>query len=283
MMNLSCRLLLPALLLAVVLPARAGTRIEKSLKLEPGGRFVLDSSAGSVTVSGGPASGARVVITSNRDELESRYALRYEESPGLARVIAEKKTSGLLEWLRGESLHFEVQLPSRTQLEVQTGGGSISVSSISRDAKLHTSGGSIEVSGIGGRLETHTSGGSLDLKDVKGDILAHTSGGSISISGAEGRVDAETSGGSVEVRFAPGNSKGGRIETSGGAMEIAVDPKADLQVEASTSGGTVDTDLPIGQPGTRPRSEISGRLGKGGDMLRVHTSGGSIRILPTSH
>ena len=60
---------LALLALAVAAPrAGADSRIEKNLKLDPGGKFVLDSDAGSVTLTGSSERGASVVITSNRDD-----------------------------------------------------------------------------------------------------------------------------------------------------------------------------------------------------------------------
>ena len=73
-----------------------------------------------------------------------------------------------------------------------------------------------------------------------------------------------------------GNSRGGTLATSGGGIEVTVDPGADLAIEAS--GNAVRTDLPIAVHGEISRGSLSGTLGKGGNTLRLHTSGGSVRI-----
>jgi DUF4097 and DUF4098 domain-containing protein YvlB len=302
---------LAALALGFPRPALAEYRTEKNLKLEPGGRFTIDSSAGSVTVTGSSESGARVVITSNRDDLEGLFDFRFDESPGEVRVTARKRH--MFGGTNNLHLHFDVRVPAETGVSVRTGGGSVELSRLSRDADLNTSGGSVKVSdlsanlkahtsggniqlrqvtgnaridtsgggiegdSIGGSLDARTSGGSVQLDDVKGDLLAHTSGGSIRIENAAGRVDAQTSGGSVEVAFAKGNARGGEVGTSGGGVRVALDPSVNLSLEASTSSGRVTSGVPMVVNEVSP-SHLSGKIGSGGETLRVHSDGGPVRI-----
>jgi hypothetical protein len=293
-------------------PVRADYRSEKALKLDPGGRFVIDSSAGSVNITGASGSGARIVITSNRDDLEQLLELQFEESAGEARVTARRRNS--YEWPKRAWVHFEVHVPADTRTEVKTSGGSVEISGLRGDAKLSTSGGSIKVTDLSanlragssggsirveeikgsvevdtsggsidgdsvtGRLEARTSGGSIRLERVGGDVLAHTSGGSIRIEDAGGRVDAKTSGGSVDVAFAKDNGHGGELETSGGGVTVRLDRSANLNLEASTSAGSVSSDLPIQVVGTLSKSHLSGTIGSGGETLRLHSDGGPVRI-----
>ncbi len=283
--------------LALGAQARAQSRIEKHLALSPGGEFVLQADGGSVTVTRGNSSGAEVVITSNRGDLQSRYTFNFESSPGFARVTARRNGS-FWNWGWGwhGSLHFDVTVPAETRLSLKTGGGSIVVSSLRGEEELNTSGGSIDASDIRGNLSANTSGGSINLREVDGDAViatsggsirvasldgslqAHTSGGPIRITGVTGRVEASTSGGSVEAVFARGDSRGGDLETSGGSINVRLDPSVNLNIDASTSGGSVSSDLPLRVVGKISKSNLRGTLGSGGEMLRLHTSGGSIHI-----
>lgn len=280
--------------LALGSPARAEFRMEKNLKLEPGGRFVLDSDSGSVSVTGTPQSGANVVITSSREDAESLFNFSFEDGAGTARVTARRKYG--FKWHKNVSLHYEVRVPASTRLELRTGGGSVKVYGIRGESDLHTSGGSIDVSSLAGNLMAHTSGGDINLRQVDGDarietsgggievvsldgsLRANTSGGPIRIESVSGRVDAHTSGGSVHATFDRGNTRGGVLETSGGSIQVKLDAKVNLNLDASTSGGSVWTDLPITVVGRISGSALQGTLGAGGETLRLHTSGGSIRI-----
>jgi len=274
--------------------AFADSRIEKTLKLEPGGRFVLDSDQGSVTVAGTAHSGAKVVITSNRDDLEDLFRFSFEGEPDLARVTARRR--GWHGWPHNVSLHFEVEIPAKSSVDLKTGGGGIELNSVQGTARLETSGGPIQVSALTGKLEAHTSGGriavrevdgnadvetsggSIEVRSLGGDLRAHTSGGPIRVQGITGRLEAGTSGGSVSVELARGNSRGGEVETSGGSITVGLDPKANLEIDASTSGGSVSSDLPITVVGKIGGSSLHGTLGSGGELLRLHTSGGSIHL-----
>ena len=294
------RMLAPAAAAAVlsVLPALAETRIEKNLKLDPGGKLTVDSDAGSLDVTGSSSSGAHVVLTSDKDDFESRFDLKVEELPGEVRITLKKKDAftSWSSWFSSAKIRFEIQVPTKTATALQTGGGHIKLSSLDGDQNADTSGGHIEVkdvhgnvnaetsgghislSKIAGNAKVETSGGHIEADGVEGNLSAETSGGHIEIRGAKGRVDADTSGGHVAVGFAKGNAHGGKIESSGGGITVSVDPNVDLAIDASTSGGSVRTDIPVKILGKVTGSSIRGTLGKGGETLYVHTSGGSVSI-----
>jgi len=112
------------LLLALAGGAQASTRIEKDLKLAPGGTLGLDASGGDVTVKGTSESGARVVITTNIPDLESAFDLRFDEQPQAVQIVAHRRRSAT--WhphLR--ILKFDIEVPRQTNVELKTGGGDI--------------------------------------------------------------------------------------------------------------------------------------------------------------
>jgi hypothetical protein len=293
-------------------PAFAETRIEKTLKLAPGGEFRLDTDMGKVTLVGSGEADVHVVVTSRRKDLEELMTFRWDESPGLVSITAVKKHKLSLFSGSGHGVQYEVRVPTETRVSVETSGGGITISAIHGAVRADTSGGGIGITDVVGDVEADTSGGgislrkihgrvvadtsgggveaieidgsiraessggSIELEQVTGDIEADTSGGGIRIVGAGGRVQADTSGGGIEASFARGNSLGGVLTTSGGGIEVQVDPSADLSIEAS--GNAVRTDLPLAVRGEISRGSLSGTLGKGGNTLRLRTSGGSVRI-----
>ena len=267
---------------------------------------------GKVTLVGSNEADVHVVITSRRKDLDELLTFRFDESPGLVSITARKKHK--FDWFSsaGGHIQYEVRVPSETKVWIDTSGGGITVSGIhgevrtdtsgggisitdvvgnvdadtsgggitlreiQGDVRADTSGGGVEATGITGSVKAESSGGSIELERVSGDIDADTSGGGIRILEAGGRVVADTSGGGIEASFVRGNSRGGRLSTSGGGIEVSIDPGADLAIEAS--GNAVKTDLPLAVRGEISRGNLSGTLGKGGNTLRLHTSGGSVRI-----
>jgi DUF4097 and DUF4098 domain-containing protein YvlB len=297
------------------MPALADTRIERELALQPGGKFILDTDNGSVRVVGGSGSGARVVITSSRDDLESLYDVKFEERPGEVEVNVDRKgAKKWFNWGNSGKMKFEIEVPESTEIDIDTSGGSIVVEAIDAPARLDTSGGSINASNIRGDLLADTSGGSITIEevdgnvnadtsggginvhgvrgnvradtsgggitigDVTGDIAADTSGGSIRIEEAGGQVQAESSGGPVLVAFSSGNSAGGALSTSGGGITVTLDGSVNLDIDAASSGGSVDFDVPVTVQGRVSRTAVKGTLGSGGELLKLRSSGGGIKI-----
>lgn len=293
------------------LPLAAQSRVEKTLRLEPGGSFRLDTDLGSVTVTGKPTPDVHLVVTGRR-ELNDLLSFRFDEGAHSVTVTARRKHhfSG---WF-GDSgrVHYRIEVPAQTALDLDASGGKISISGIRSRSKLETSGGAIEARDLVGDLQAHTSGGSIRLRDIEGgmrvetsgggieggnlrgelsaktsggsitlervtgDIHATSSGGGIRIAEAGGRVEVKTSGGSIEASFAKGNARGGSLETSGGGIEVAIDP--DLGFEIDAKGNSVKTEVPVRVLGEVSRTSLRGSLGKGGAPLRLHTSGGGVRI-----
>lgn len=299
--------------LALAAPAAlAESRVEKTLKIDVGGRLEVDTEMGSVTVTGGSGSDVHVVVTSRNRDLEEILALRFVDGGKTARITGRKKGGHLFNWSDGGRVHFEIEVPPSTALDIDTSGGGISVSSIRAAVKVRTSGGSLDIRDVTGEVDGHTSGGGVRLKAIQGrarvqtsggsidgadldgpvtadtsgggitmkrvtgDLKVHSSGGSIHIDEAAGQVDADTSGGGIHAAFARGNSRGGRLESSGGSIELSLDPEANLDIDASANH--VASDLPLRVQGEISRHHLRGTLGKGGASLRLHTSGGGIRI-----
>ena len=272
---------LPVVLAGLLVPAlslSAGTRLEKALRLEPGGRFSLDTDLGSVTVTGTATPGARLVITSKRQDLDELLRFTFREDAGSVSITARRRHGRSFGWFNsgGDSIHWEVQVPEQTRVEIDSSGGAIKVASLRSDARLRTSGGGIEAAELDGSIDAETGGGSVDLDRVSGDIHARSSGGGIHIRDAGGRVEADTSGGGIEASFTKGNARGGSLSTSGGGIRVAIDPSVGLRIDAS--GNSVHADIPITVQGAISRGKLQGTLGRGGELLRLYTSGGGVRI-----
>ena len=284
--------------LLIATPTWAQSRVERRLALASGGRFVLDTEAGGVTITGDSASGATVTVTSDREDLNDRYDFQFEERAGEAKVTVKRRgtLSGLFgNWSSG-NMKIEVHVPKATVIDVHTAGGGIQASALAGNVRVdtsgggldlrdiigdvdgHTSGGSIHIAQVRGAVDADTSGGGIDVNDVRGPVRAHTSGGSIQVRNAADRVDAHTSGGSVSVTFAPGNNRGGDLSSSGGGVRADIDPRAALSIDASTSGGSVTTDLGVTVRGDTSRRALRGDVNGGGAMLRMRSSGGGVRL-----
>ena len=299
-------------------PAQGAVRIEKHLALAPGGRLSVSTEIGSVVVRGDAASGAAVVVTSDRDDLERDYEMSFVATPGQAQVIVKRRHRGW-SWFDGWQhwrghVEIAVDVPRATAVSVRASGGRVEASGLQGDAELSSSGGAVVAHELAGKLVAHSSGGSVEVRDLRGDLRLSSSGGSVRATSVQGAVDAQSSGGSVhleqvagsvradssggrvEIRgaggrvaaassggpvagsFAAGNGHGGDVESSGGGVEVRIDPAVGLDLDAATSGGSVSCDLPVTVQGQLSRHSLRGVLHGGGERLHLRSSGGGIRI-----
>src|SRR5689334_19840223 len=113
--------LIAAGILALTVPTWAGSQLARTLKLDPNGRFVLDSDEGSVTVMGSDQPGAIVVVTSNSDDVQDRVDFSFEETPGTVRLRAHRRSWHLFDFWFAR-LNYKIRVPTTTTLEIRTGG-----------------------------------------------------------------------------------------------------------------------------------------------------------------
>ena len=275
----------------------------------------MDVSGGGVTVTGGPQSGAAVVVTADKD-VTDRYTFELTGDGHHARIVSKRKGSGWggwFNWNGSNNLHFEVRVPRQTRVDLKSSGGGIQASNlegtaglrssgggvkatdVTGDVTLDTSGGGVTVERIHGNAKLDTSGGSIHVRSVIGNVHADTSGGGIEVDGVTGNLDASTSGGGVHVTDVGGQLNaessggsvtaelrtvmpaGGTLSSSGGGVSLQVLSTARFTVDASASGGSVRCDLPVTTHHVS-RTALQGDVNGGGPLLRLESSGGGVSI-----
>lgn len=271
--------------------------VERTFAVSPGGTLKLDTDQGSVEVRSVPGDQVRVRVEREaRSGRDDDFELRFEQvGPDVTVEGEAPERWGWGSWNRFR-VRFQVEVPERYNLDIDTSGGSIDVADLEGDVDCRTSGGSIRVADIDGRVDCRTSGGSIDVGRIEGSVLAKTSGGSIHIDRSGGSVVAKTSGGNVTVNEVFGaieaSTSGGsvratltsqpladcRLSTSGGRIEVTLAESIALDLDASTSGGRVEVEMPVLVQGTIGRTSINGRINGGGPQLYLRTSGGSIYV-----
>ncbi|HXT22392.1 MAG TPA: hypothetical protein VN923_16685, partial [Thermoanaerobaculia bacterium] len=226
--------------LLLAAPAAADYRLEKDLALAPGGELVVETAGGSVTVTGGPGTGAHVVVTSDRDraDVEERYTFDFTAEPGRVKIVNKRRSqfSSWFNW-RGMALHFEIQVPRQTRVDLQSSGGGLRVSNLDGDAKLRSSGGAVRAFDLVGRVDASSSGGGVDVRRVRGNVRVGSSGGGVDVVQIIGDVAAESSGGGVDVSEVTGAVD---ASSSGGGVHLE---KIGGRVTAESSGGPVSAEL----------------------------------------
>ncbi len=204
-----------------------------------------------------------------RNGAGARYVIR---APRNARVTLLDTSNGSI---RVEDL-------ARVE-KLDTSNASITVSRCQGPLVADTSNGAIRISRTPGDLKLDTSNGRIEAEDVEGSIVADTSNGSIRVtveeapSGSELRFD--TSNGSIEVTMKQFRDNPMLLESSNGGVTLRLPEATNAELHATTSNGSIQTDLPVNAMGTIKKTELRGKLGGGGPLVRLSTSNSSLRIL----
>jgi len=283
-------------------------KLTRTFPVDSGGTLTIESDIGSIRVEGTDTDSVDIEIfryakTNNQkkaDEILNNLDIRFSHSGKNLTVKAKYKKKGLRGfWNRiGNTIRvkFVIVVPSEYNVDLNTKGGSISVSDIRGEVLSKTSGGSLDFDNIEGDITGNTSGGSISIGEVTGRSVIRTSGGSIRIDLAEGTVDAHTSGGSITVDEVMGSIKastsGGsvkaritkqpesdcRLTTSGGSITVYLPAELSLDVDAKTSGGRLHMDIPVSISGEIDGRSIRAEMNGGGPELYLRTSGGGIYL-----
>ncbi len=138
---------------------------------------------------------------------------------------------------------YEVYVPART------------------DLTLESTNGGLEVEGITGRLNLETTNGVISLRAVGGSIDAETTNGAITVSLEGSRL----------------SDAGLRARTTNGSVRLNVPEDFNADLEVSTVHGGIDLDFPVTVRGRIGR-RITTKLGNGGPPVTVETTNGGVSI-----
>jgi DUF4097 and DUF4098 domain-containing protein YvlB len=292
-----------------LLQASIERTVEKTFTVQPGGTLEVQTGGGNITVEPGAGDAVKVVAKeriradsdAEADQVLKDLTLTIEQKGNDVSAKALYKR-GAGSWFGSQPVQvdFIVTVPGRFNTALKTSGGNISVGDLAGTMEMQTSGGNVKIGNIDGTVEAGTSGGNVSLVSCTGDTRLQTSGGDVRAERIVGRANLRTSGGNIKVQLVENaisaHTSGGDVQagiggalkgdcslsTSGGDVKVTVDKTAAFQLDASTSGGQVRADgLTIAlDDGGSGRSHLSGRVNGGGPLLKLRTSGGSIRVDP---
>jgi hypothetical protein len=195
---------------------------------------------------------------------------------------------------------YTIHVPRHTELtEIVSSNGTIRVESIEGASHLRTSNGAIHAMGLTGSLDAQTSNGTVEVSDITGDTTLHSSNGTIRADVRKGRFGASTSNGSINVRLMEADSSPVRLETTNGHIELTMDAVREVKatssnssiivrmpasagatVDAHTSNSSITSDFDVNvRGGEISKRHLEGTIGKGGPLLNLGTSNGSIKLL----
>lgn len=243
----------------LVIPLGAATltdEFEESWDVNPGGDLVLSNENGSIEIESWDRDQVHVqarvrVKAGSRNIAEDAlkdFRIVSSRDGDTIRITTKKPpgNDGLFSWLAGRNVeldvHYEVRVPSRFDLNVETVNGSIDAKSISGISKFET---------------------------VNGRIVIRNAAGSVSAGTVNGSIDVELSTTARGDRMA--------FSTTNGGISLALPQSIAADLDAATTNGKITSDIPVTSH-SFTRSRVRGTLNGGGVPIKVRTVNGSIRI-----
>jgi len=195
----------------------------------------------------------------------------------------------------------EVRMPKNADLQIDSSDGSIDVTSVNGNIRVHTNDGAVKAAQLSGRIDLATDDGRITVDALKGQILLHSGDGTISGDNLDGKCEASTkdgqihlagrfdalslrsSDGAVSASATSGSqiSSDWEIRTSEGSVEVALPTDLHANLDASSDDGHISIGLPVTVQGDLSKSHVKGTLNGGGPVLLIHTGDGSIRVRGT--
>ena len=220
--------------------------VTRTVKLEPGGKLILKSFSGRVTITATDA--AEVVVNAvrraPRERLDRITLDVHPEGSNSVYIDANHRDHSWYSW--GNNVvdtDLEVKVPRRTSLDVNVFSAPVTVDAVEGTHKL---------SGFSSRLT---------LNDVSGPVRAHSFSGAIIIRAKTWEANQQID-----------------VDTFSGSIELHVPDSARGTVSFSTFSGHLNSEMPLTLHSTS-RKNLRAELGGGGDgVLRFKTFSGSVRI-----
>ncbi len=183
---------------------------------------------------------------------------------GLGTVVVE----GALGPCRVKSSAGDVRVQDATTADLRTGMGVVSAGDIDGEAFCKTGSGAVQIDRIGGRAEVKNSNGDTRIGDSGGPLRIKSANGSITVGRAQSDVNATTANGNLSI----GSAERGTValKTSMGRIEIGIPSGTSALLDLSTSFGTVRNEL-----------DATGQPAAGAPTVEIHaqTSAGDIDVV----
>lgn len=235
-----------AVLLAGAAPAFAFSDVfERSFPLRSGGSFTLTNVNGSVLVEAWDREEVhiRALKTSETNPPdESRVRIDVEATPESVVVITHYPQEDGLD----VTVEYRVRVPARLL-----------------QAHVETVNGNVRIRGLEAAGDLRTVNGDIELLDGAGHLSARTTNGNIRLE--------------LDHFRAPGEPVS--VETVNGSVVVELPVDIDAALEVRSLNGDFQSEVPVALRSSFGTGGFRGRLGRGGQLVRVRTVNGGIRIV----
>jgi DUF4097 and DUF4098 domain-containing protein YvlB len=244
-------------------------------------KFSLNNISGDITIEGVDSSEAEVKIIKRGGSADQRKDIKiiYSTLGGNLTLKPSQQFSGDIDII------YEIKLPRNLgQVNVIGTNSDIKLKDIDALLEIKSVSGTLDLSNLRGQVKAETQSGEVFLSQVMGDIFAKTTSGKIELSGVSGSIKTDNTAGDTKATIDSTTSADMlSFESINGKIDLRFKSAINAELEANTISGSIDlegVEIEVRKmPGS---SQATGRLGVGGQPLKIKTVSGNIKITQKS-
>ncbi|MCX6550026.1 MAG: DUF4097 family beta strand repeat-containing protein [Acidobacteria bacterium] len=271
--------------------AEYSVREEKKFTVTGPAQVMLTTFDGSIEVRGWDRSEVQVTVEKRGSDQAAVDKIQVKTSQaGNSITVDVPKPSPMVTtgFRRSPGASLVVSVPIQTTVTARSGDGSIKVQRVTGKVDLDTEDGSVSVDEVKGDLVVRTGDGSVRVREADGRAKISTGDGSIGLDGViRGGLQVETHDGSIELTARKGSSMDSEwsVTTGDGSIRLELPEGFSADVDALAADGHVEVDklthdvsAPANRDDPDSRHAARGKLGAGGNPLRLRSGSGSITV-----
>ncbi|MGH2449159.1 MAG: DUF4097 family beta strand repeat-containing protein [Chloroflexota bacterium] len=260
----------------------AGETEDRDFAVGPHAGLNLTGISGSVEIRPGPPGAIHIQATKHGSGAAiANTVVDMRQSGDRVIVSTRQESQGLKNLLRGSlaSVHFQIELPPDTSVEVKVVSADVSSSDLSGPITLTTVSGDLSLGRLSGQCQLNTVSGDVNASELSGRLIFRSTSGDVTLRDST-LPDANMSSVSGDFTMAtPLNPQGQYIfHTTSGDLTLYVPAETGASVQMKAVSGDVHvSDLPttVIKSGRR---RWQGRIGGGGAAVEMSSVSGDLHI-----
>ena len=144
--------------------------------------------------------------------------------------------------------------------------------------RARSTNGSASVSDVVGKVEVSTTNARVCCQCICGELWARSSNGKIDIQQHRGAAKASTSNGQIRASFEDLDPGGVELATSNGRIVVDLPERVDADFDIRVDNGVIRNDRKLDCASRESHGRLLGQLGKGGSVIKLRTSNGSVSV-----
>jgi DUF4097 and DUF4098 domain-containing protein YvlB len=231
----------------------------------------LSIPAGEIVIAARDTDRAELRITGERNSDDVK--IEFEDLPSGGHRLAVTHRARGLGRLTGGDLDVQLDVPTGTSVEVDTGSADARLDGSLGDVAFKSGAGDVRIAETSGDVVAKVASGDLSAGTIAGDLTFHSASGDANVSAVGGGIVARTASGDVHVGVvgtsAQATTVSGDIEIGSlsvgttnlrsvsGDVEVGVERGIAVYLDLMSTSGDVSSELEDGDGGATPEVELS--------------------------